>query len=79
MCCTAKGLIATARRMAELGLVIGSFGNVSCRQEDRILITPTRLDYFRMEPADLVMLDLAGKKLSGGREPSSEFRLHVTI
>jgi len=79
MCCTAKGLIATARRMAELGLVIGSFGNVSCLQEDTILITPTRLDYFRMEPADLVMLDLAGKKLSGRREPSSEFRLHVTI
>jgi L-fuculose-phosphate aldolase len=65
--------------MAGLGLVIGGFGNVSCRQEDTILITPTCLDYSRMEPADLVTLDMAGKKLAGGQEPSSEFRLHVAI
>lgn len=65
--------------MAELGLVIGSFGNVSCRKQDRILITPTSLDYFRTETRDLVTLDLAGKKLAGDREPSSEYRLHVAI
>jgi len=65
--------------MAELGLVIGSFGNVSCRQQERILITPTSLDYFQMEPEDLFTLDLSGKKLAGDREPSSEFRLHVAI
>lgn len=65
--------------MAELGLVIGSFGNVSCRQQDRILITPTSLDYFRTETKDLVTLDLAGEKLAGDRQPSSEYRLHVAI
>ena len=79
MCCTAEGLILTARRMAELGLVIGSFGNVSCRQQDRILITPTSLDYSRTETKDLVTLDLAGEKLTGDRQPSSEYRLHVAI
>jgi len=79
MCCTSEKLIATARRMAELGLVIGSFGNVSCRQDEIILITPTSLDYFQMKPEDLVTLDLFGKKLAGDREPSSEFRLHVAI
>lgn len=79
MCCTSEKLIATARRMAELGLVIGAFGNASCRENDRILITPTSLDYFRMKPEDLVTLDLFGKKLAGDREPSSEFRLHVAI
>ena len=65
--------------MAELGLVIGSFGNVSCRKQDRILITPTSLDYFQTETKDLVTLDLAGDKLVGDREPSSEYRLHVAI
>lgn len=65
--------------MAELGLVTGSFGNVSCRENDRILITPTNLDYFQMKPEDLVTLDLSGKKLVSDREPSSEFRLHVAI
>ena len=79
MCCTPEKLIATARLMAELGLVVGSFGNVSCRENDRILITPTCLDYFQMKPENLVTLDLEGKKLSGDREPSSEFCLHVAI
>jgi len=79
MSCTAEVIIATARRMSELGLVVGSFGNVSCRKEDRILITPTSLDYFKTEAKDLVTLDLAGVTLAGEREPSSEYRLHVAI
>lgn len=79
MSCTPEALIATARRMAELGLVIGSFGNVSCRRGEEILITPTSLDYFRMSPEDLVTLNLEGKRLSGERDPSSEYRLHVAI
>ena len=79
MCCSAEAIISTARRMAELGLVIGSFGNVSCLRQDRILITPTGLDYFRTQPDDLVALDLAGNKQAGEREPSSEYRLHVAI
>ena len=79
MCCTPDAIISTARRMAKLGLVIGSFGNVSCRQQDRILITPTSLDYFQTETTDLVTLDLAGDKLAGDRDPSSEYRLHVAI
>ncbi len=79
MSCTPDTIITTARRMAELGLVIGSFGNVSCRHDETILITPTCLDYFQMKPEDLVALDLSGKKLAGDREPSSEFRLHVAI
>lgn len=65
--------------MARLGLVSGSFGNVSCQEDGRILITPTGLDYFRMKPQDLVTVDLFGKKRAGSREPSSEVRLHVAI
>jgi len=77
--CSPEEIIKTARKMAELGLVLGSYGNVSCRQGDRVLITPTKLDYFAMEPEDIVTLDLTGKKLAGRREPSSEFRLHLAI
>lgn len=77
--CSPEEIITTARRMAELGLVLRSYGNVSCRQDERLLITPTGLDYFLMEPEDIVVLDLTGKKLLGRREPSSEFRLHLAI
>jgi hypothetical protein len=64
--CSPEEIIKTARKMAELGLVLGSYGNVSCRQGDRVLITPTKLDYFAMEPEDIVTLDLTGKRLAGG-------------
>ncbi len=77
--CSPEEVIATARRMAELGLVVGSFGNVSCRQGDQVLITPTGLDYSAMEPEDIVTLSLEGRKLAGSREPSSEFRLHLAL
>ncbi|MCR4404951.1 MAG: class II aldolase/adducin family protein [Candidatus Acetothermia bacterium] len=79
--CSPEEIVKTARRMAELGLVLGSFGNVSCRSGsgERVLITPTKLDYSAMEPEDIVALDLEGRKLEGRREPSSEFRMHLAI
>jgi L-fuculose-phosphate aldolase len=78
--CSADEIIKTARRMAKLGLVVGSFGNLSCRLDDeRVLITPTGLDYFMMELEDIVTLGLDGREFAGRREPSSEFRLHLAI
>lgn len=65
--------------MAELGLVVGSLGNLSCRQGGNVLITPTGLDYFTIQPPDIVTLDLGGRKLAGRRKPSSEFRLHLAV
>jgi len=78
--CSPEEVVATARRMAELGLVVGSFGNVSCRLDaGRILITPAKLAYSAMGAEDIVTLDLRGRKLAGRREPSSEFRLHLAL
>jgi L-fuculose-phosphate aldolase len=77
--CSRDDVIATARRMAALGLVIGTFGNISCRLGKRILITPSGLDYEAMHPEDLVLLTLAGDIVEGDRVPSSERRLHVAI
>ncbi|HIC96428.1 TPA: class II aldolase/adducin family protein [Candidatus Bipolaricaulota bacterium] len=82
--CSPEKVIETARRMAELELVLGSYGNVSCRRRGQadqiqILITPAGLDYSSMEPEDIVLLDPTGRRLTGRREPSSEFRLHLAI
>ena len=65
--------------MAELGLVVGSFGNASCRLGEEVLITPTGLDYLEMRPEDIVALSMKGEKLSGRGEPSTEFRLHLAL
>ncbi|HHE48517.1 MAG TPA: class II aldolase/adducin family protein, partial [Candidatus Acetothermia bacterium] len=40
-----------ARRMAELGLVRGSSGNVSVRRGDTVLITPSGIVYERLHPS----------------------------
>jgi L-fuculose-phosphate aldolase len=72
-------VLAAAREMLRLGLVEGSSGNVSARERDRIHITPAELAYTDMTEADLVTLDLHGAVIEGGREPSSERRVHLAV
>lgn len=77
--CSRDDVIATASRMAALGLVTGTLGNVSCRLGEQILITPSGLDYETLRPADIVLLNASGGIVAGNRAPSSEYRLHVAI
>jgi L-fuculose-phosphate aldolase len=73
-------VLATAKDMLRRGLVEGTAGNISARQEDgTIVITPSSVDYGEMELDDLVMIDLDGSTLSAkeGRSPSSEKLLHL--
>jgi len=72
-------VISTARRMLALGLVSGTFGNVSRRLGEWILITPSGLGYETMRPEDLVLLDSSGEVVESDRPPSSEFRLHLEV
>jgi L-fuculose-phosphate aldolase len=72
-------VLATARAMAERGLVAGSSGNVSMRDGERVVITPAGLPYDAMREDDLVVLGLDGAVLEGGREPSSERRVHLAV
>ena len=68
-----------ARRMAELGLVRGSSGNVSVRRGDTVLITPSGIVYERLHPFQVIAIDLAGRAVFGIGEPSSEWRMHLSI
>jgi L-fuculose-phosphate aldolase len=72
-------VVATGREMLRLGLVAGTSGNVSARDGDRILITPSALPYGEMEEDDVVALSLDGTVLDGVREPSSERRVHLAV
>ncbi len=71
--------MATAREMLRLGLVAGSSGNVSAREGDRIVITPSGLPYLELSEDDLVTLGAGGEVLDGLREPSSERRVHLVV
>jgi L-fuculose-phosphate aldolase len=65
--------------MLRLGLVTGTSGNVSARDGERLLITPSALPYEEMTAADLVALGRDGAVVAGRREPSSEWRVHVAV
>lgn len=72
-------IIATCLRLEQLGYVLGTYGNVSARIEDGLLITPSRLDYHLIQPEDIVPVSLTGKVLGGERLPSSELQVHLQI
>ena len=75
-------LLATTRRLCELGLNQGTSGNVSMRDADGLLITPSGMDVEEMTPHDMVWMDFDGEpanKKNGERQPSSEWRFHRDI
>ncbi len=72
-------IVAAARAMLRLGLVTGTSGNVSARDGERLLITPSALPYEEMAEEDLVALDRDGTVVAGRREPSSEWRVHLAV
>lgn len=71
-------LLATARAMNSHGLNQGTSGNVSVREQEGFLITPSALPYEQCRPEDLVWMDMEGQA-QGTRRPSSEWRMHRDI
>jgi L-fuculose-phosphate aldolase len=73
-----RAVIETALAMSRSGLSPGRSGNVSCRWEGGMLITPTGMAYQDIRPRDVVLVDAKGEvpdKTS--RKPSSEWRFHL--
>ncbi len=73
-------VLAAAKDMLHRGLVEGTAGNISARQEDgTVVITPSSVSYEEMALDDLVVIDLDGDAISAkeGRSASSEKLLHT--
>ena len=60
----------------KLGYFVSSWGNISVRVEQGMLVTPSRIAYHLIAPEDLVVLSWEGKRLSGNRVPTSECEMH---
>lgn len=60
------------------GLTKGTGGNISVYNKELKLmaISPSGMDYFKLEPEDIVIMDLDGKIIDGKRKPSSEYEMH---
>ena len=72
-------VILCGRRMLQDGLVKGTAGNVSVRDGDEIIITPSSEPYDLIAPEDLCVVDIDGKQLAGRCRPSTETPLHTAV
>ncbi len=75
-----RELCAVGAWLHERAYVVAMDGNLSLRLDrDRVLTSPTAISKGMMAPDDLVVTDLAGRKLVGRRNPSSELAMHLLI
>jgi L-fuculose-phosphate aldolase len=73
-----QAVIDTALAMSRRGLSPGRSGNVSCRWNEGMLITPSGLAYDAIAPQDVVFVGADGAWAPAGRRPSSEWRFHLS-
>ena len=80
---TAADLVQICRSLFERGLTPGTTGNVSTRNDDTVLMTPTGRCMGRLAPQDLATVTLDGVTLGGvispGPTPSKELGLHLAV
>lgn len=75
-----KALSEAGREMMNRKLSVGTWGNISLRVEkDKCIITPSGMNYQKLEPDDMVLIDLEGRVVEGKWKPSSEKMLHAEI
>jgi L-ribulose-5-phosphate 4-epimerase len=70
------------RVLAESGLVMGTFGNVSAvdRRTGVFVIKPSGVPYSRLTPKDMVAISLESGKIVGGTlRPSSDTPTHLAL
>ncbi len=67
--------------LPERGLVTFTWGNVSGIDRERglFVIKPSGVEYEDLRPEDLVVLDLAGNKVEGKLNPSSDTKTHLAL
>lgn len=73
-----RAIIDACLEMNRSGINQGTSGNISVRDGDGILITPTSLPYDSLTPEDIVWMGFDGT-VDGTRQPSSEWQFHIDI
>ena len=65
-------LIKTAGKLISCGLIKLTTGNLSVRNGDHIIISPSGMDKSELDIDDIVVIDLKGNVVEGIRRPSKE-------
>ncbi len=73
-----QSIVDACRSMNALGINQGTSGNISLREGQGMLITPTSQPYDAMTAEDIIEMRLDGKVVGNGR-PSTEWRFHQAV
>lgn len=67
--------------LPKYGLVTFTWGNVSAidREKGLFVIKPSGVDYEKLRPEDMVVMDLEGNKVEGSFNPSSDTATHLEM
>ena len=67
--------------LPQYGLVTFTWGNASELDQKRgiFAIKPSGVDYDKLRPEDMVLIDLEGKKVEGRYNPSSDTQTHLEL
>lgn len=76
-----NAIIETGKAMVANQLTRGAMGNISARipGTSKYYITPSGMDYFSLQPEDIVLVDYETDEVVGKRRPSIEIHLHGEI
>lgn len=71
-------IVDYGKRLLTAGLTKGTGGNLSIcnRQHSLLAISPSAIDYWAIQPRDVVVLNLQGEIVDGDKKPSSELEMH---
>ena len=74
-------VVEAAKKSNALGLIHGTSGNISMRDEEDgvVAITPSGIEYETMTAEDITLVDLEGNVIEGKYKPSSETPMHTAI
>ncbi len=71
-----KEIIETCRRCVDMEYFVGTWGNISVRVPEGLIITPSKVQYDLLTVDDFVTVSSDGKVVAGNRLPSSEIEIH---
>ncbi len=72
-------VIKAGHELLKAGLIVRTWGNISCRINDRqFVITPSGMAYENLTPDDIVLVNIADLSYDGDVKPSSEKGIHAS-
>jgi L-ribulose-5-phosphate 4-epimerase len=72
-------VVAASQELTERDLVMFTWGNASLRDGDIWGITPSGIPSNRLDPEDVVLLDMDGNVIEGEKNPSSDMPTHQVL